>query len=289
MNPVRRHAIVAAHALLFLPALAVGRTESEILAQKGRDVEAHSAGAVVSVELVAVLRGTMGGKAMPPHEQKIMVDGTVLAESGLTVTALSVVDPKMMQESMASVRGAKVEFAETEFKDVTLRLSNNTEVPAAIVLRDPDLNLVFVAPIPGKVTPAPKFSHVDLSNEAKAVVLGDYFVVTRAAKEFQRMPLVFPVTIVGIVERPRTKYLISSQVAGAPAFDPDGKILGIGTVDFSSGHASGIINLPSRDVAELAKQAAAVKPEEKLAEDAQGKDKAPAAAQPAAAPAADKP
>jgi hypothetical protein len=146
-----------------------------------------------------------------------------------------------------------------------------------------------VAPIPGKVTPAPKFSHVDLSNEAKAVVLGDYFVVTRAAKEFQRMPLVFPVTIVGIVERPRTKYLISSQVAGAPAFDPDGKILGIGTVDFSSGHASGIINLPSRDVAELAKQAAAVKPEEKLAEDAQGKDKAPAAAQPAAAPAADKP
>src|ERR1035438_7361705 len=88
---------------------------------------------------------------------------------------------------------------------------------------------------------------------------------------------------------PRTKYLISSQVAGAPAFDPDGKILGIGTVDFSSGHASGIINLPSRDVAELAKQAAAVKPEEKLAEDAQGKDKAPAAAQPAAAPAADKP
>src|ERR1035438_4154718 len=34
----------------------------------------------------------------------------------------------MMQESMASVRGAKVEFAETEFKDVTLRLSNNTEL-----------------------------------------------------------------------------------------------------------------------------------------------------------------
>lgn len=280
MNKIRRHALAAAHALLLVPALAAGQTESEILAQKGRDVEAHSAGAIVSVELVAVVRGTMGGKAMPPHEQQIDADGTVLAENGLTVTALSIVDPKMMQESMAAMRGAKIEFAETEFKDVKLRLSNNAEVPAAIVLRDPDLNLVFVSPLPGKVTPAKKFSFVDLGNEAKAVVLGDYFVVTRAAKEFQRLPLVFPVTIVGIVERPRTKYLISSQVAGAPVFDPDGRILGIGTVDFSTGRPSGVIILPSSDVAELAKQAAAIKPEEKPAEDAQAKENAPAAAQP---------
>jgi hypothetical protein len=169
-------------------------------------------------------------------------------------------------EAMISARGSggpKIEIGETEFKDVKLRLANNTEIPAVIVLKDPDLNLVFVAPLPAVTGPQRTFSFVSLDKAATGEVLANYYLVQRAGKSMQRVPIVRPTTIVGIVERPRKMFLLSELAPGIPVFDPAGLVLGISTPYLENGRPVADVVLTASDVAELAAQAALVKPEEK--------------------------
>src|SRR5579863_8867281 len=120
-------------------------------AEKGRALIKQYADAIISIELVVTVRISVNDKAIPPQENKVDVNGTVISPSGLTITALSSVDPRGAMEAMRASRpndGRKIEFGETEFKDVNLRLANGAEIPSAVVLKDPDLNFIFVAPLP---------------------------------------------------------------------------------------------------------------------------------------------
>src|SRR5271170_4145815 len=113
-------------------------------AANGRALVKQYADSIVSVEVVATIRLTVGDHALPPRENKVEENGTVLTPSGLTVSVLSAIDPHDAMEAMINARGSggqKIEIGDTEFKDVKLRLANNTEIPAVIVLKDPDLNL----------------------------------------------------------------------------------------------------------------------------------------------------
>jgi hypothetical protein len=234
-------------------------------AKAGRALVKQVADAIVSVEVVATVKVTVGDHAQPPRENKGEENGTVISPTGLTVAVLSAIDPHGAIEAMAATRGGgqKIEVAETEFKDVKLRLANNTEVPAVIVLKDPDLDLVFLAPLPEAGAPARTFPYVDLAKSAKAEVLGNYYFVTRASKSFQRIPIVQSTTVVGIVEKPRRMYLMSQLALGVPIFDPAGLIVGITTPYLENGRPTGHVVLTAEDVAELATQAAAVKAEDK--------------------------
>jgi hypothetical protein len=238
---------------------------SDSAAAEGRALAKEFADTVVSVEVVATIRVTIGDHAQPPRENKIEVNGTFLSETGLTVTVLSEIDPRAAMESMMNARafgGQHVEIAETEFKDVKLRLANNTEVPAVIVLKDPDLNLVFIAPLPDASGKKRTFPFVSLGKEATGEVLRDYYLVNRAPKSLQRVPIVRATTIVGIVEKPRRMYLLSEVAPGVPIFDPAGLILGVTTQYLDNGRPTGFVVLTPGDVAELAAQAAAIKPED---------------------------
>jgi hypothetical protein len=264
------------------PALA-----SDSDAAAGRALVKQYADTVVAVEAVATIRLTVGEHAMPPRENKVEENGTVLSSTGLTVTMLSGFDPHDQMEAMfrQGAGGQKVEIGETEFKDVKLRLANNTEIPAVIVLKDPDLNLIFVAPLTDATTPQRKFSSVSLDKSVKGEVLGDYFVVSRAPKSFQRVPIVRKVTVAGIVEKPRRMYIINEQPQGVPIFDPSGMILGIAIQYLDNGRPLGYhVVLTADDVAELATQAAAVKPEDMEPKDSStgpGGDSQPSAEAPA--------
>jgi hypothetical protein len=236
-------------------------------AASGRALVKKYADSIVSVELVVTVKVTVGDRAMPPRENKVEVNGTVISQSGLTVSALSIIDPRGSMEAMRASQGTggqKVEIGETEFKDVKLRLANGTEVPSVIVLKDPDLNLIFIAPLPSGSNPPRTFQRVPLENEATAKLLGDYFFVTRALKNLQRVPIVHPTTVTGIVEKPRRMFLVSDQAVGVPVFDPAGLVLGISTQYLDNGRPVALVVLTAADVADLAKQAAAVKPEEKV-------------------------
>ena len=279
MNPLRNTMLVLATLGLTVPAARlVAMTEAD--AATGRALAKRYADSVVSVDLVATTKMTVGDRALPPRENRIDVNGTVISPTGLTVTVLSLVDPRGMMEAMRAAQGMggqRIEVGETEFKDVKLRLANNTEVPSVIVLKDPDLNLIFIAPLVDATAKPRTFPCVALDKSAAAEVLGNYYFGTRAHKSLQRVPIVRDTTVVGIVEKPRRMFLMSDQALGIPVFDPSGLVLGIATQYLENGRPTNLVVLSASDIAELAAQAAAVKPEEK--------EEKPEAAEKPAAPA----
>jgi len=278
-----KHRIVIPLVLALLAAAALAPKAAAITdaeATTGRSLAKRFADSIISVEVVATIKVSVGDHAQPPRENKAEANGTVLSASGLTVTVLSAIDPHGAIEAMISSRGAggpKIEIGDTEFKDVKLRLADNTEIPAVIVLKDPDLNLVFVAPLPAATGPQRTFPFVSLDKAAKGEVLGNYYLVQRAGKSMQRVPIVHPTTIVGIVERPRMLFLMSDLAPGIPVFDPAGLVLGISTPYLENGRPIRDVVLTASDVAELAAQAALVKPEEKQESPGPADKAAPAA------------
>lgn len=227
-------------------------------AAAGRALVKRYADAVVGVELVVTMKMKMGDREGSPREQRIDVNGTMISASGLTVTSLAEVDPQSAFEAMRMGQpgGARIELVGADFKEVKLRLSDGTEVPARFVLKDADLDLAFMAPDLGAGAPKREFPHVDLGQGAEGVVLGSYFFVARAAKVLQRVPIVRASQVMGIVEKPRRFYLMTDQaLVGTPILDPEGGVLGISVQHFANGRRSGIVVLPAGDIAEIARQA----------------------------------
>jgi hypothetical protein len=231
-------------------------------AKAGRALVTRYADTIVGVELVVTLKVKMGDREMPPREQRVDVNGTVINANGLTVTTLAEVDPQTAFEMMkASQPAARLELLGADFKEVKLRLADGTEIPAKFVLKDADLDLAFMAPDAGAPEATKReFAHVNLDDAAEGVVLGDYFMVSRAPKVLQRVPVVRESEILGIVEKPRKIFLLSEQALGSPMFDLQGRILGITLQHFANGRRTGLIVLPAADIAEMAKQALTAKP-----------------------------
>lgn len=231
------------------------RAAPEAQAAAGRALVKRYADAIVSVELVLTLKIKYGDREQAPREQRVEINGTVISPSGLTVTSLYYVDPQSQMEASRGQGGRGPELVGTEFKEVKLRFADGKEVPARFVLKDADLDLAFMAPEtdePGKVYP-----HVNLAEPASGTVLNDYFFVSRAQKAQQRVPLVRGTEIAGIVEKPRRFFLMTDQSIATPVFDPEGKVLGITLQNFANGRPTSMVVMPSDDIAEMAKQAAA--------------------------------
>jgi hypothetical protein len=261
-------------------------------ATTGRALMKQYADSIVSVELVATLSMTVNGHALPPRENKVEENGTVISPTGLTVTVLSAIDPREAIEAMVSARnmgGQKIELGETEFKDVKLRLANNTEVPGVIVLKDPDLNLVFIAPLPDATAKPRTFPYVSLDKSTTGEILGNYYFVNRAPKSLQRVPIIRLTNVIAIVEKPRRMYLLSESTVGVTVYDASGLVLGLIAPYLENGRPSGrAVVLAASDVADLATQAAAVKPEDvENTQESSGSDETPGA--PAAPPPAGQP
>jgi len=258
---------------LFLLALALVsaptglRALPESEAKAGRDLVKRCADSIVGIEMVVTLKMTMGDRAMPPRENKIDINGTVLNAAGLTVTSLAAIDPRTQFEAIRASIGpgaARMEVRETDYKEVKLRLSDGTEVPARVVLKDGDLDLAFIAPDPEAAAGKRGFTPVKLDEPAEGMVLNTYFVISRAPKVLQRVPVVRPSLVVGIVEKPRRMFLMTDQQLGCPVFDQQGRVLGVSVQNLSGGRSSGLVVLPAADMADIAKQAAleAAKPPE---------------------------
>jgi hypothetical protein len=281
MNIRTKNVILSAILAVAAPASRLSAvTDAE--AATGKALLKQYADSIVSVDVVATISLTVGDHAMPPRENKVEENGTVISPTGLTVTVLSAIDPHDAIEAMIGARamGAqKVEIGETEFKDVKLRLANNTEVPAVIVLKDPDLNLVFIAPLNDPTAKPRTFSYVSLDKSTTGEVLGNYYFVNRAPKSLQRVPIIRLTNVVAIVEKPRRMYLLSESAQGVPVYDASGLVLGLVTPYLENGRPSGrAVVLTAGDVADLATQAAAVKPEDvEEKQDSSASDSKPAA------------
>src|SRR4051812_14680199 len=188
----RSISIIAGAALLAAGLILPVHAATDAQAAAGRDLVKRYADAVVSVELVVTLKIKMGEREMPPREQRIEVNGTVISPSGLTVTSLGRVDLQATMEALraGSPQGRGAEIVGSDFKEVKLRLADGKEVPARFVLKDADLDLAFMAPETTPENADQKFPFVKLDETAEGTLLGDYFYLARAPKVQQRVPLV---------------------------------------------------------------------------------------------------
>jgi hypothetical protein len=231
------------------------------LAEKGRDIFKQNEHAVVTAQVV--LKVSYPGAAKS-SESRQEITGTVIDPSGLTVLALSAVDPSEMYQRMMSEQGSQARL-ETEVTDLRILLADGTELPAEIVLRDKDLDLAYIRP---KTKPASPMTAVDLTKSAPAQLLDQVVTLNRLNSASGRAYAASVERISAVIQKPRTFYIPDSTMTattlGSPAFALDGKIVGLFVVRGLAAKGGSTRNyrdsmttiiLPAEDVLKGAKQA----------------------------------
>ena len=147
--------------------------QADEAATAGRDLIGKWEKAIVQVKITSKERVSMEGEETTEEEQTNQVLGTVIDPSGLTVCSLSSVEPRQMYaQMMGKESGIKYE---SEITDVKLRLADNKELPAKVVLRDKDLDIAFIRPTEKPAKPLPA---LDLTKALRIP-----FTVSPAAKK----------------------------------------------------------------------------------------------------------
>ena len=176
---------------------------------------------VVIVEIVVNATISIQGQQRPPQEQKIRLNGTTISEDGVTVISNSRSDPMAQLGSRArKMPGLKIDIEVLESKII---LNDGTEIPAKIVLKDQDLDLAFVKPKEEKKGMA----HVKLAADTKPELLDSVTGIMRLDMEANRTTIIKTGQIGGIIEKPRKYYQGPSMNPGLPAFDSDGRCIGL--------------------------------------------------------------
>lgn len=255
--------------LALILALAATASAADLRAT-GRELAGKIGGAVIRVNVVIKMTAQMEQR----QEREIAheVNGTVIGEDGLTLVPLSDIDPASMLRQMRDIK------LETTVKDIKLLMADGKEIPATVVSRDADLDVAFLRPV---TKPATKFTFVNLADSAQPQLLEQVVVVARLGKIANRRISVMTGEIQAIVEKPRTFYVPSSELAtggeGVPIYNADGKVIGIVLTRMLAGRGDEdpmVIIMPASDLDEIARQVP-----EKAAEE-------PAAVKPAPAPTA---
>jgi hypothetical protein len=256
-------------------------SRADELGDKARAIFKSNQAAVVTVQLVLKAKISMPGMGMPDSESKKDVTGTVVDPSGLTLVALSGLDPASMLQGILGAMGGDEDTKlkmETELSDVKVLQDDGTELPAEVVLRDKDLDLAFVRP---KAKPASPMAALDLSKEGHAQEMDQVIALNRLGKAASRAHAVSVERICAVVQKPRLFYVpdttITSTSLGCPAFTLDGNILGVFVMRTIKGQSGGgmmamlsfqpenltSVIIPAGDILKAAKQALEVKPENK--------------------------
>jgi len=202
-------------------------------------VVAKHAEAIVHLKVVVSTKMTYQGREMPARERETEILGTVLDGSGLIVTSNTAADPSSAQARMAQP-GLKID---AQIKGTKLLAKDGTEVPLKIVLRDKDLDLMFLRP--DKKIP---LKHIGLKKTKGATValMDQLILLSRLGPVGDRQPSVSVARIEAVVEKPRRMYVtdaIGSVAAlGCPAFTAKGKLVGLVVVRVAKGgHGGGLL------------------------------------------------
>jgi len=214
--------------------------------------------AVVTVRLVLKLK--TGGQE---HEQKVEAPGVVIDPTGLTVASASSIDPSGAFRRMLDGQRQRMNI-ESEVKEPVILLEDGTELEAAVVLKDTDLDLAFIRPRDARL----KLPAVALKPRAGTVpLLTRIYVLGRLSKLGNRALSVATGEVRAYVRGPAPYYVAdgeSSAFVGSVAYTADGVPLGVfvkrfaTTIDSSSGRGSDSVMTvlrPVDKVLELAAQA----------------------------------
>jgi hypothetical protein len=246
-------AVAMAAMMIALPSPAVPQTQEDRAV--ARELMSKHGGAVVFVLGTAKLRVNQGGKEVPTSDQRIQGLATMLDGSGLAVMSLTQVDPsEFMTAQLSRGRAAGAAVTVTaEASDLRYRLADGREIPVRVVLRDKELDLAFLRPVE---KPAAALAAIDVATAKPSPV--DSVIVLQRLPEiaaWQSTALFYAVQ--AIVEKPRTFYILTGGLIGAPVFDTRGQFLGVvlrlrNEADAATAPA---IVIPANDIREVAKQA----------------------------------
>jgi S1-C subfamily serine protease len=216
-------------------------------------------------------RMNQNGRDNQGPDQAVQVSATVLDPSGLAVMALSGIDPGNIIAKNPNLTQAKVSLT-TELVDLKMRLADGTEVPARTVLRDSDLDLLFVKPATPPGTPM-----VAVDSVAGRLTAMDPVVIVQRFGEATGWKAAAALgTVEVVVEKPRTFYMVAMTTTGngvgASIFDMKGQFAGVLTLratgDSKHNALTGMkgdalqvlgmvpVVIPAADIREVARQAA---------------------------------
>jgi len=249
-----------------------GSVSADEIAEKGRAILEANKQTIITVQLVIKEKFSFGGSDDEGSESKSEVPGTVISADGLTVVSLMSTDPGSMFADMMGDFASPVDSdfdmdfdMSSELVSVKLLPDGGKEIPAAVVLRDKDLDLAFIRPLEKPSQPMP---FLNLADGSSPKILDQVIGISRLGKVGGRVPSVTPSRIQAVVEKPRTFYVSSGYSMGTPAFSMDGKVIGIEVMRMikSSDGGMGVgsmmggdgmlpVIVPASDVAEVAAQA----------------------------------
>lgn len=212
--------------ILFAALFLVSPARADAPAETARALIARHADAVVTLRLVVKERFSMPGFSGEESESVLETTGTVIQPDGLIVTALSATDPSHIYGQFSGIFGEDDGVKmETEVARIAILGDEATEVPAAIVLRDRDLDLAFIRPIAPRETPWP---HIPLDAGAEAAQFDPVFAAHRMGKVANRLCTAAFARVLAVLRKPRTLYVLGDWIAlGGPAFGEAGAALGI--------------------------------------------------------------
>jgi S1-C subfamily serine protease len=217
----------------------------------------------VSVVSKISISGAGGGNTQN-REEKLEALATVITADGLLVSSLSLVDPTSLisgREIRTAGGGRMKVDASADIQEVNIIMADGTEVPAEVVMKDADLDLVFIrAKADSKEAKNVAFKAVDLKNSGKVGIADDVITLTRAGEILNRQPGVMQGQVMTLVKKPREFVRVDSAAPGTPTFTLDGKLVGIGVTRHGNRGNPISVLLPSADVVEIAEQAKTAKP-----------------------------
>ncbi len=240
--------LVALISALLLPTSALAQTPEERTAARAL---AERRGPAVVMVLATVKTRMAAGSRETMRDIPVQTNATVLDSSGLTVMALSSIEPG----ALLSGRGGRE--VSTETADLRIRTADDRELPARIVLRDADLDLLFIRPV--DAPPAPLTA---ADGPAGTPVLMDLLVALQRTTENSGWRTFASFAYVQmVVDRPQPFYVLSSSglyggALGFPVFDLNARFVGI-MARVGGPRASPLPAIvPADDIREIAKQAA---------------------------------
>lgn len=264
-------------AVLCLVCAASARAADEGLKAKAREILKANQEGIVTVKMVISMYYVFGGQQQNKQEYKSEASGTVIDPSGLTVLSLYASNPNAAYADMSmSMGGENMEFKlESSVTDSKIVLADGTEIPAVQVLKDKDLDLVFVKPKEKQEKPWPC---VKFTKAADPAELDDIVLVGRLGRAVNRVSSLALGSVQALVQKPRKFYVCDLATGfssmGCPVFNAKGETLGLSVIRMNpvKGGGGGIFGgmqpvvLPSEDLLEVTQQALVAKPEEPKAD-----------------------
>jgi len=191
------------------------------IAESARKIVEANKDAIVTIEMVVEMKMSYENQS-EKRESKSSGTGVVVDPSGLVITSLTALNPgdrDMGEDSSMQVS--------TRIMDAKLRMPDGTEVPMDVVLRDRDLDMLFLRP---KKPADQPFKCVSLAKSSAPQVLDTTLTLTRLGQIANRSISASMDRVSAVVNKPRLCYVlsgISGYSLGSPVFTLDGNLVGI--------------------------------------------------------------